>query len=137
MWIKEICAGGAAALLLVGAQAAPANASADEYVAVAASSSSDAWGWGIAATKDQATEFALFHCSKGGATDCNWLARGYRCVALARMANGRVEGGIGKNRAAAEYDALHDLGGGWIVSSPCTSGYDQLPPGTVNFDDHQ
>jgi Domain of unknown function (DUF4189) len=130
MMVKQICASGAAAVLLVGVPGVPASASAGQYVAIAASMSSDAWGMAWAGSKDEATRLALSYCASDGARDCVWLARSYRCVALARRKDGRVDGGIGGTISDAESHALRDNGGGWIVGSRCTGP----APGTTNFD---
>ena len=119
MEIRNLGIAAAAAVMVAGFSAAPANAE-GVWVAIAGSPSTDAWGWAYADTAQQATDLALGYCSQDGATDCAWQARSRRCIALARSNNG-IAGGVGATLREAEQDALHDRGGGWIVSSHCAS----------------
>ena len=110
----------AAAFITAGATSlavAPIASATNGYAAIAYSGNG-ASGW--AAGYDSpgaARQTAINYC---GYTDCDVLAS-YGpggCVAVA-YDGGRFYGGTGPSLAAAENDAINNLGGGWIDSWAC------------------
>ena len=120
----------AAVVMVAGFSAAPANAE-GVYVAIAGSPSTDAWGWAYADTKQEANDLALQYCSKDGATDCVWLARGNGCIAMARSDEG-IAGFAGETTWEAEEMALRQLHGGWLVSTQCAGPPRRNPGASID-----
>ena len=132
--IAAVVAGCAAAGLITGVTAAPAEASAGSYLVIASSPSTERWAWAIRREESDAIQVAIGQCSKYGARDCDWVAStNHGCAAYARRSDGRGNGGTGDTLWAAERDARLKNGGGWIVVSKCL----QVAAPRQKIDDNQ
>ncbi len=112
--------GTAAAVTAISTTLAPAASATDEWGAIAISVSAQVAGktWD-APSESAAKSSAMSYC---GESDCQVLVT-FRspvnnCGAVAAN-NGRYHGGYGATLAAAEQDAINQVGGGTVVSWAC------------------
>jgi hypothetical protein len=118
----------AAGAAIAGALAAavPAHAEERNYLAIVYSPATGAYGWANGAdTPANLYNSAMTQCQNRGGTDCHLLVDFVNsCGALAVQVgdDGRFVTRGASNRLQADFRALHDVPGSYVLLSRCSSG---------------
>jgi hypothetical protein len=125
-----LLAAGAAVAGAVGA-AAPASADTYTYLAIVYSPATGAYGWANGAdTPANLYNRAMQQCQNSGGTDCHLLGDAVNSCAALAVQIGRHDRYRGEfnypNRVQADFHALLDVPGSYILVSHCSTGNDGI-----------